>query len=48
MGGCIAAVVGNEHAPQVIENMAGQYYRPHSLPVAADIVTPVGGLCTMP
>jgi N-acetylgalactosamine kinase len=48
MGGCIAAVVEKEHARQVIENMAEQYYRPRSLPVEADIVTPVGGLCTMP
>jgi len=47
MGGCIAAVVEKERARQVIENMAEQYYRPRSLPVEAEIVTPVGGLCTM-
>ena len=47
MGGCIAAVVQKERARQVIENMAEQYYRPRSLPVEAEIVTPVGGLCTM-
>ncbi len=47
MGGCIVAVVENEHAQQLIENMAEQYYRPRNLPVAAEIITPVGGLCTM-
>jgi len=47
MGGCIVAIVENEHARQVIENMAEQYYRPRNLPVEAEIVTPVGGLCTM-
>ena len=47
MGGCIVAVVEQEHAAQVIENMAGQYYRPRNMPVKAEIVMPVGGLCTI-
>jgi len=47
MGGCIAVVVEDRHAGQVIENMAEEYYRPRNLPVEAEVVTPVGGLCTM-
>jgi len=40
-------VVENEHAQQVIENLAEQYYRPRKLEVAAEVVTAVGGLCTI-
>jgi len=47
MGGSIVAVVEDKHARQLIENMAEQYYRPRNLPVGAEIITPVGGLCTM-
>ncbi len=47
MGGCIIAVVKQEGASQVIENMAGQYYRPRNLPVKAEVIMPVGGLCTL-
>jgi galactokinase len=47
MGGCIVLVVEDKHAPGVIEKMAEQYYRPRGLPVKAEIITPVGGLCTM-
>jgi len=47
MGGCIVAVVEDKHAHQVIENMAEQYYRPRNLAVEAEVVNPVGGLCTM-
>jgi galactokinase len=47
MGGSIVAVVQDEHAPQLIENMNMQYYRPRNLPLAAEIIIPVGGLCTM-
>lgn len=47
MGGCIVAVVRQEHAPRVIENMAEKYYRPRGLPVKAEVVSPVGGLCTI-
>ena len=47
MGGCIVVVAEDEHARQVIENMAVQYYRPRNLPVAAEIITPVGGLCSI-
>lgn len=47
MGGCIVAVVKEEHASVVIENMAQQYYNPRKLPIKAEIVMPVGGLCTI-
>jgi galactokinase len=46
MGGCIVAIVKSEHAPQLIENMAEQYYRPRNLPPSAEAITPVGGLHT--
>ena len=46
MGGCIVAVVESQHADDLIENLAEQYYRPRSLPVATEIITPVGGLHT--
>jgi len=38
MGGSIVAVVEDKHA---------QLYRPRNLPPGAEIITPVGGLCTM-
>jgi len=47
MGGSIVAVVEDKHARQLIENMAEQYCRPRNLPVGAEIIIPVGGLCTM-
>jgi len=47
MGGCVQVCVEDEHARQVIENLAEQYYRPRKLPVEAEVVTPVGGLCTI-
>jgi len=47
MGGCIVAVVEDKHARQLIENMAEQYYQPRNMSVNAEIITPVGGLCTM-
>ncbi len=47
MGGSIVTVVEDKHARQLIENMAEQYYRPRNLQVEAEIITPVGGLCTM-
>ncbi len=47
MGGCIVAVVEDEHARRLVENMTEQYYHPRNLPVKAEIITPVGGLCTM-
>jgi len=47
MGGSIVALVEDKHARQLIENMAEQYYRPRNLPVGAEIITPVGGLCAM-
>jgi N-acetylgalactosamine kinase len=47
MGGCIVVVVEDKHARQLIQNLAEQYYQPRNLSVAAEIITPVGGLCTM-
>jgi galactokinase len=47
MGGCIVAVVEDEHARRLVENMTEQYYHPRNLPVRAEIITPVGGLCAM-
>ena len=47
MGGSIVAVVEDKHAQQLIENMAEQFYRPRNLPPGAEIINPVGGLCTM-
>ncbi len=46
MGGCIVAIVASQHAHDLIDNLAAQYYRPRNLPVAAEIITPVGGLQT--
>ncbi len=46
MGGCIVAIAESERARNVIENMDEQYYRPRSLPLAAGVITPVGGLHT--
>jgi len=47
MGGSIAVIVEDKHARQLIENMAEKFYRPRNLPLGAEIITPVGGLCTM-
>jgi galactokinase len=47
MGGCIVVVVESEHARRLIHNMAEQYYLPRKLPIKAEIITPVGGLCSM-
>ncbi|MHC4325088.1 MAG: hypothetical protein ACYSUX_12560, partial [Planctomycetota bacterium] len=47
MGGCIVTVVEDKHAGRLIENLAEKYYRPNKLPVKAEIISPVGGLCTM-
>ena len=46
MGGCIVAIVESGHAQQVIDNMAAQYYGPRDLSVAAEVITPIGGLHT--
>jgi N-acetylgalactosamine kinase len=46
MGGCIVAVVESPQSQAVIENMAEQYYGPRNLSLAAEVVTPVGGLHT--
>ena len=47
MGGSIVIVVEDKYAQQVIENLAEKYYHPRKLPVEAEVVTPVGGLCTI-
>lgn len=47
MGGSIVALVRDENAQLLIDNLNEQYYRPNNLPPAAEIITPVGGLCTM-
>ncbi len=47
MGGSMVTIVEAEHARKLIDNMAEQYYHPRNLPVQAEIVTPVGGLCTI-
>ena len=47
MGGSIVAVVENKYAEQLVEKMAKEYYHPHNLPVEAEIIAPVGGLCTI-
>lgn len=47
MGGSVVAVVEEKYAQQLIDNMAEQYYLPNKLPVEAEIVRPVGGLCTI-
>jgi len=46
MGGCIVAIVKSEQAQTVVDNMVEQYYLPRSLPLAAEVITPLGGLHT--
>jgi len=46
MGGCIVVAVESRHAPDVIQNLDEQYYRLRDCPLAAEEVTPVGGLHT--
>ena len=47
MGGSIAIVVQDDCVQQVIDNLSEEYYRPRNKEVAAEVVTPVGGLCTI-
>ena len=47
MGGSIVVVVKDEQSQLVIDNLSEQYYRPRNLEVSAEVVTPVGGLCTI-
>ena len=47
MGGSIVIVVKDNCAQQVIDNLGEQYYRPRNKEVSAEVVTPVGGLCTI-
>ncbi|MCU0915167.1 MAG: hypothetical protein MUC88_11465 [Planctomycetes bacterium] len=46
MGGCIVAVVDATQVGSLLENLAEQYYKARGGPVAAEEVTPVGGLYT--
>ncbi len=43
LGGSIVAIVEENSAPALIDNLEREYYRPRQLPVQAEIVTPVGG-----
>ncbi|MCK4283912.1 MAG: hypothetical protein KAX44_06315 [Candidatus Brocadiae bacterium] len=47
LGGSIVAVVEKEHAAGLIEQFAREYYDPRGLPVAAEVVRPVGGACVL-
>ena len=47
MGGSVVIVVQDEKVQQVIDNLEEQYYRPRNKEVAVEVVTPVGGLCTI-
>jgi N-acetylgalactosamine kinase len=46
MGGCIVAGVETQQALALVENLTRLYYHPRSLPPRAEVITPVGGLCT--
>jgi len=46
MGGCIVAVVEAAHVDSLIQSLAEQYYNARGGPVAAEEVTPLGGLHT--
>ncbi len=46
MGGCIVAMVKSDRTQELIDRMAAGYYRPRNLRVAAEVITPVGGLHT--
>ena len=47
MGGSIAIVVQDDCAQRVVGNLAEYYYRPRNKELAAEVVTPVGGLSTI-
>ena len=47
MGGSLVAVVKEENAQQVIDNMAEKYFTPRDLPLRAEIVSPVAGCAVM-
>jgi len=46
MGGCIVAIVQSERAQALIDNLTRQYYEVRHLAPKAEVITPVGGLCT--
>jgi len=39
----IVAVVDEQHAQELVDDMESRYYRPRGLPVRGEIVAPVGG-----
>jgi len=43
LGGSMVAVVEEQHAEQLVANMAERYYQPRGLPVEARVVRPLGG-----
>lgn len=47
MGGSVVVIVEDKMAQKVIDKMAEKYYRPRDLPIEAEIVSPIGGLCTI-
>ena len=47
LGGSMIALVEADHADAVVDALAEGYYRPRGLPVAAEIVAPVGGAGVM-
>ena len=47
MGGSVVVIVEEKNAQKVIDKLAEKYYQPRNLPVEAEIVLPIGGLCTI-
>ncbi|MBA7646123.1 Galactokinase [subsurface metagenome] len=43
LGGSMVAVVSEQHAQELVDDMESRYYRPRGLPVRVEIVAPVGG-----
>jgi galactokinase len=43
LGGSIVAVVEEAGLPQLMRSLERHYYRPRNLPVAVEVVRPVGG-----
>ena len=47
IGGSVVVVIEDKYTQQVIDNMTEQYYRPRELPVEVEVVSPLGGVCTI-
>jgi galactokinase len=47
MGGSVVAVVEDKYAQKLIKNLNEKYYHPYNLSAAVEIITPVGGLCSI-